>query len=106
VDRAINLAEPIGGMWLNALRMTIVPLVVSLLVVGNCRDGGGGAGEQACGPVHDPVRQHLVGSDYNRGHPHPLLLNLFPLPEQAAASLRAALTTTERSATHPASPIS
>ena len=34
VERAILIFEPIGGMWLNALRMTIVPLVVSLLVTG------------------------------------------------------------------------
>ena len=34
VDRAIAVAEPIGAMWLNALRMTIIPLVVSLLITG------------------------------------------------------------------------
>ena len=34
VEQAITIAEPIGGMWLNALRMTIVPLVVALLVTG------------------------------------------------------------------------
>ena len=32
--RAILIADPIGGMWLDALRMTIVPLVVSLLITG------------------------------------------------------------------------
>lgn len=30
----IAIAEPIGTAWLNALRMTIVPLVVSLLITG------------------------------------------------------------------------
>ena len=34
VERATAVAEPIGGMWLNALRMTIVPLVVALLITG------------------------------------------------------------------------
>ena len=34
VEESIRIAEPIGGLWLNALRMTIVPLVVSLLVTG------------------------------------------------------------------------
>lgn len=29
-----SVAQPIGTMWLNALRMTIVPLVVALLVTG------------------------------------------------------------------------
>lgn len=32
--RAVLVAEPVGGMWLDGLRMTIVPLVVSLLVTG------------------------------------------------------------------------
>ncbi|HCK85105.1 MAG TPA: dicarboxylate/amino acid:cation symporter, partial [Hyphomonadaceae bacterium] len=31
---ASGVIEAFGGLWLNALRMTVVPLVVSLLVVG------------------------------------------------------------------------
>jgi len=31
---ATDVVEAIGGLWLNALRMTVVPLVVSLLVTG------------------------------------------------------------------------
>ena len=34
VERVIAIAEPIGGLWLNALQMTNVPLVVSLLITG------------------------------------------------------------------------
>lgn len=34
VEGAIAWAQPVGTMWLNALRMTIVPLVVALLVTG------------------------------------------------------------------------
>ena len=34
VEKATAIAEPIGTLWLNALRMTIVPLVVSLLITG------------------------------------------------------------------------
>ena len=30
----INGADFVGTLWLNALRMTIIPLVVSLLIVG------------------------------------------------------------------------
>lgn len=29
-----NVIEPFGGLWLNTLRMTVVPLVVSLLITG------------------------------------------------------------------------
>ncbi len=31
---AANVADPIGTLWLNGLRMTIVPLVVALLITG------------------------------------------------------------------------
>ncbi len=34
IDRAVAIAEPLGGLWLSALQMTIVPLVVSLLITG------------------------------------------------------------------------
>lgn len=34
LTEAANVIEAFGGLWLNALRMTVVPLVVSLLVVG------------------------------------------------------------------------
>jgi proton glutamate symport protein len=32
-DRVVGLLEPIGTLWVNAVRMTIVPLVVSMLIV-------------------------------------------------------------------------
>ncbi|MEQ1619160.1 MAG: cation:dicarboxylase symporter family transporter [Terricaulis sp.] len=34
LTEAANVIEAFGGLWLNALRMTVVPLVVSLLIVG------------------------------------------------------------------------
>lgn len=32
--RVVAVAEPLGTLWLNALQMTVLPLVVSLLIVG------------------------------------------------------------------------
>src|SRR6266705_6278017 len=32
--RAADFIAPIGTLWVNAIRMTVIPLVVSLLVVG------------------------------------------------------------------------
>ncbi|MGD9809846.1 MAG: cation:dicarboxylase symporter family transporter, partial [Sphingobium sp.] len=29
-----DTAKTVGGLWLNGLRMTVIPLVVSLLIVG------------------------------------------------------------------------
>jgi Na+/H+-dicarboxylate symporter len=31
---AVSVVEPIGALWVNAIRMTVIPLVVSLLVTG------------------------------------------------------------------------
>ena len=33
LDRIVGILEPIGTLWVNAVRMTIVPLVVSMLIV-------------------------------------------------------------------------
>src|SRR5258705_10881625 len=33
LERLVAILEPIGTLWVNAVRMTIVPLVVSMLVV-------------------------------------------------------------------------
>ena len=49
VEPVLAFADPIGGMWLDSLRMTIVPLIFSLLVVGMSQAattarGGGVAG--------------------------------------------------------------
>ena len=30
----VSLVEPIGTLWVNAIRMTVVPLVVSLVITG------------------------------------------------------------------------
>ena len=33
-EPALQVAGFIGGLWLNALKMTVIPLVVALLVIG------------------------------------------------------------------------
>ena len=33
LDEIIRLLEPIGTIWINAVRMTIIPLVISMLIV-------------------------------------------------------------------------
>jgi Na+/H+-dicarboxylate symporter len=32
--KLVSLVEPIGSLWVNAIRMTVVPLVVSVLITG------------------------------------------------------------------------
>ena len=39
LERAVALLEPIGAIWVNAIRMTVVPLVVALLLSAVARGG-------------------------------------------------------------------
>jgi Na+/H+-dicarboxylate symporter len=38
---AVTWIEPIGGLWVNAIRMTVIPLIVSLLLGGITSSGAG-----------------------------------------------------------------
>ena len=95
VDRVIAVAEPIGGMWLNALRMTIVPLVVSLLITGIAASAKAArAGRLATRALILFVALLWV-SALTAAILTPLFLNLFPLPQESTDALRAALSSTE-----------
>ena len=54
-SRPIAVAEPIGGLWLNALQMTIVPLVVALLITGIAASAEAARAE----PARRPARSIL-----------------------------------------------
>jgi Na+/H+-dicarboxylate symporter len=41
-QRVASVVEPIGTLFVNAIRMTVIPLVVSSLIVGIATSGGGG----------------------------------------------------------------
>src|SRR5688572_32550028 len=32
IDRVVRILEPIGTLWINAVRMTIIPLVTAMLI--------------------------------------------------------------------------
>ncbi len=50
--RIVSLLEPVGQLWVNAIRMTVVPLVVSLLFVSVAsRDMSDGIGRIAAGTI-------------------------------------------------------
>lgn len=92
---AATIAEPIGNLWLDALRMTVVPLVVSLLITGIARTADSARGGKLA--LHSvllfigllwlvtAIAAFLV----------PALLKLWPMPQQAAAALNAALGQTQ-----------
>jgi proton glutamate symport protein len=92
-ERAIGVAEPIGGMWLNALRMTIVPLVVSLLVTGIAASAAAARASKLATRALILFVSLLWLSALSAALLTPLLLGLFPLPAESAAALRGALGT-------------
>lgn len=92
--RAVAIAEPIGGMWLSALQMTIVPLVVSLIVTGIAASAEAARASKLATRALILFVVLLWASALVAALLTPLFLNLFPLPPESAASLRDALTTT------------
>ncbi|MBL9067682.1 MAG: dicarboxylate/amino acid:cation symporter [Sphingopyxis sp.] len=85
---SLPYVEPIGLLWLNALKMTIVPLVVALLITGiTATADAARAGKLAARAVAT-----FVGAIFLSGTMSlimtPLLLKLFPLSTSAATALR------------------
>lgn len=82
--------EPVGTLWLNALRMTVLPLVVALLVAGIGRSAETAAGSRLAWRALRVfivllVAGAVLGAVLSLG-----LLALWPVAPEAAAALRAA----------------
>lgn len=88
---AIVVAQPIGTAWLNALQMTIIPLVVALLVLGVAATADAArAGRLTARAI--TLFLVLLGLSALLGALlTPVLLRLWPLAPGAAAALRGAL---------------
>lgn len=95
VEGSAAIAEPIGAMWLNALQMTIVPLVIALIVTGIAGAAEAARASRLAARSLLLFGCLLLASSIAAALLTPALLNLFPLPVDSAASLRDALTGTE-----------
>jgi len=91
-ERAVAVLEPIGGLWLNALQMTIVPLVVALLITGIAASAQAARASKLATRALVLFVVLLWTSALAGALLTPLFLNLFPLPAESAAALREALT--------------
>jgi Na+/H+-dicarboxylate symporter len=95
----VQTAGLIGGLWLDALRMTVIPLIVALLVVGVV----GGADAARAGGLATRAVMWFVGfyifSAVFGAVMTPALLALWPLPTAAAEALQAGLAGVDQSAT-------
>jgi Na+/H+-dicarboxylate symporter len=91
LESAIAVAEPIGALWLNGLRMTIVPLVFALLVTGIAANASaasaGGLAVRALAVFSVLLLlAGLFGEVASK-----LFLALWPIPAEAAVALRSAI---------------
>lgn len=86
------IAQPIGTMWLNALRMTIVPLVVSLLVTGVAATARAARASRLAGRAITMFLVCLWTSSALGALITLTLLDLFPLGQAAGNALKATFT--------------
>ena len=91
VDPAVAIAQPVGDTWLNGLRMTIIPLVVSLLITGIAATAETARSGRIAARSLMLFLSFLVCGAALAALLTPAYLALFPLPQESAASLRAAL---------------
>ncbi len=91
VQSAIGVADPVGALWLNALRMTIVPLVFALLVTGvaSSASAASAGGLAARALATFAILLFLAGIFGELATE--AFLALWPIPPEAAAALHAAI---------------
>jgi proton glutamate symport protein len=87
-ERAIAIIEPIGGLWLDALRMTIVPLIVALLVTGIAGAAEAARASKLAARAVILFMVVLWTSATIAALLTPTLLSLWPIDPAAAAALR------------------
>ncbi|MFL6743176.1 MAG: dicarboxylate/amino acid:cation symporter, partial [Sphingomicrobium sp.] len=97
----LTVAGFVGTLWLNALKMTVIPLVIALLVVGIAKSaeaalGGRIAGRSVLWIVIVCTISALLGA-----LAIVVLTQLFPLPRGTAAGLQAALAGVEQKSSAP-----
>ena len=100
-ESAASIAEPVGGLWLNALQMTIVPLVVSLIITGIAGAAAAARASRLATRSLILFACFLLASSILAALLTPALLNLFPLNAESGIGLREALSHTEPPGTAP-----
>jgi len=89
--RAVAFAQPIGRLWLNALQMTVVPLVLALVVVGVSAANDAAASGRIARRAIVVFALLLSAGAVFAAIVDPLLLALLPRDPVAIEKLRAAI---------------
>jgi proton glutamate symport protein len=88
---AASIADPVGTLWLNGLRMTIIPLVVALLVTGIGQTAEAARAGRLAGRAMIWFVAVLWATTIVSALIFPILLDLWPMPAESASALKAAL---------------
>jgi len=89
-DQAISVLDALGGVWLDGLKMTIVPLVFALLVTGVAQAAGTLQAGGVAGRALIAFGVLLLIASAASALATPVLLHLWPTPAAATAALRGA----------------
>jgi proton glutamate symport protein len=100
-DEALAVASFVGTLWLNALKMTVIPLVVALLVVGIAKSAEAAHAGRIAGLSVLWIVILCTASAVFGAIAAVLLTDAFPLARSTAALLQVALGHVEQSASGP-----
>ncbi len=103
-EPALQVSGLVGGLWLNALKMTVIPLVVALLVVGIAKGAEAARGGRIASRTVLWIVIVCTGSAILGMALIQLLTGLFPLPQAAAQALQAGLAGLDQGAAQPQMP--
>jgi Na+/H+-dicarboxylate symporter len=99
--KVVSVASFVGALWLNALKMTVIPLVVTLLVVGIAKSSEAAAAGRIAGRSVLWMVIICTASAIFGAIMILLLTKLFPLQRATAEGLRTALAGVEQTASGP-----
>jgi Na+/H+-dicarboxylate symporter len=100
-DGSLSTAQFIGTLWLNALKMTVIPLVVALLVVGIARGAEAAQGGKIAARSVVWIVIICTASAAFGAAAIMMLAAVFPLARGTAGSLQEALSSVEQKASGP-----
>jgi proton glutamate symport protein len=95
VKIVVDSADVVGSVWLNALQMTVIPLVVSLLITGIAQTAAAANAGKLAGRAVLTMMVILWLSSIMAAFMMPVLMNAFPMPAGSAAALREAMSGAE-----------
>jgi len=103
-DAALGVASFVGTLWLNALKMTVIPLVVALLVVGVAKSAEAAQTGRVAGRSVMWIVIICTASAIFGAFATVALTDVFPLPRATASLLQGALANVEKASAPIASP--